>query len=139
MEFAKHLATYLTLLHDLLMQPFMTCQLYRTLTFLAAFLTAENLLVHQQMIVQLSLQREFLATQVARELLQIALLQMRSLVRFQISHGLAADMTDLPIGGMRVHDVHENVRLQLEPFTAIIAYEALLDRTVRAYPVPLQT
>jgi len=74
----------------------------------------------------------------ARELLRIALLQMCPFVRFQISYGLTTDMTDLPIGRMRVHDVHENVRLQLKLFTAIITYEALLRRTVRAYPVPLQ-
>jgi hypothetical protein len=139
MEFAIHLAAYLTLLHDFLMQPLMTCQFYRTLAFLATFLTAENLFMHQQMIVQLSLQRKVLAAQMARELLRIALLQMRSLVRFQIPHGLAANMTDLPISRMRVHDVHENVRFQLKLFTAIIAYEVLLDRSVRAYSVPLQT
>lgn len=137
MYFVEHLAAYLALLLALVIHSLVAGQFYRTFTLLAALPTVENLLVHQQMIVQPVLRGELPLAQVAREL-WIVLLQMRSLVRLEVSHGSTADMAHLPIDRVRVYDVHEYVRLQVEPLAAIVAHESPLGRTVPANPVPLQ-
>lgn len=126
----KRLAAYLALVCIVLMHAPVTRHLDGSFALLTAVLTLENLLVHQQVIVQFGLVRELFRAEVTSKF--VLLPQMLPHVTLKILHRPAANVANVPVGRVRVTDMHEDVGFESGLFAAVIADVLLLFRAVRA-------